>query len=78
VSRREKLIERIRRRPAEANVDEVTRLLQQFGWELDRRQGSHMTFTKPGERPFTFPLVSGRMVKRSYLVKLYDLLGLDD
>ena len=77
MTQREKLIQEIRRRPSDANFAHVRGLLEQFGWKLDRQRGSQVTFVKEG-RPFTFPLVKGRKVRRPYLERLCDLLGLDD
>ncbi len=78
MSRRSKLIARIRARPPEADFDDVRRLLEAFGWTLAREQGSHAHFTKPGERTITVPRVGGRSVKRTYLDLLCKRLGLDD
>ena len=78
MTRLEKLIERIRARPPEADFGNVQRLLEAFGYELKRQEGSHVAFKKPGERTITMPLVSGRRVKRVYLDQICELLGLDD
>ena len=78
MTRRDKLIERIRARPPEADFNDVRRLLEAFGWVLDREKGSHAMFTKPGERTITVPRIGGRRVKRTYLDIIIDRLGLDD
>jgi predicted RNA binding protein YcfA (HicA-like mRNA interferase family) len=78
MSKREKLIKRIRARPPEADFDDVRALLEDFGWALARTSGSHNTFTKDGVSPIVVPTVSGRRVKQHYLDRLCDLLGLDD
>ena len=79
MARLDKLIARIRARPAEADFADVRRLLEAYGWILTRQKSSHCTFIKPGEPTiFTVSLVSGRKVKRVYLVKLCELLELDD
>ncbi|RIK45327.1 MAG: type II toxin-antitoxin system HicA family toxin [Chloroflexi bacterium] len=78
MSRRDRLIAKIRARPVEARASDVVALLEEFGWVLDRQQGSHMVFTKPGRRSFVVPLVSGRRVTRMYLDQVIELLGLDD
>ena len=49
-----------------------------FGWRLDREKGSHVIFTKDGERSITVPKVSGRMVKGVYLDEICNCLGLDE
>ena len=54
------------------------RLLEDFGWTLDRTKGSHATFTKPGCYPITVPTKHGSKVKRIYLDKICELLELDD
>lgn len=78
MSRLGKPIERIRRRPSEADYSDVRRLLHAFDWQEDRQRGSHVTFTKTGEDPIVIPLVRGRKVKRVYLEQLCDALHLDD
>ena len=78
MTRRDKLIERIRARPPEADFSDVRRLLEAFGWVLAREKGSHVHFTKPGERTITVPRISGRRVARTYLDIILDRLGLDD
>jgi hypothetical protein len=77
MTRREKLIERMRRRPSEMSYDDVRKVLEEFGWTLDR-ENKHMTFTKPGEFPIGLAKVSGKVVKRTYLVEICKRLGLDD
>ncbi|HET8631879.1 MAG TPA: type II toxin-antitoxin system HicA family toxin [Thermomicrobiales bacterium] len=78
MTRREKLIERIRRRPVEADFSDVQALLQHFGWTLDRETGSHVTFVMPGEFPINVPKKHGRKVKRYYLDELCKRLRLDE
>ena len=76
--REDKLIERIRRRPPEAEFTDVRQLLEMFDWKVARQAGSHVLFVKPGERTISVPLVSGRKVKRTYLDQICERLGLDD
>lgn len=78
MTKREKLVDRIRARPPDADADDVIALLEDFGWTLKRQKGSHMIFVKDGAFPLSVPLVSGRRVKRTYLTKICELLGLDD
>lgn len=78
MARRDKLIARIRRRPAEADFGDVQALLRAFGWTLDRETGSHVIFVKPGEFPISVPKQHGRKVKRHYLDELCERLGLDE
>jgi len=74
----EKLIRRLTARPPDARFEDVRRVLEAHGWSLARQSGSHCTFSKPGEPPVVIPLVAGRSVKRPYLDRICDLLGLDD
>ena len=78
VTRRDKLIDRIRARPPEADFDDVDTLMKAFGWTIGRERGSHVIFVKPGERPITVPKLGGKRVKRVYLDQLCERLGLDE
>ena len=75
--RLDKLVERICRRPPEADFEDVRRVLEGHGWTKAREEGSHVTFTKPGEFPIVVPKVSGRTVKRTYLNEIIKRLGLE-
>jgi predicted RNA binding protein YcfA (HicA-like mRNA interferase family) len=77
VTQREKLIERIRSRPAEARFSDVRSLLEEFGWTVRNVRGSHVTFKAAGQRPIVVPKVGGNKVKREYLDMICDRLGLD-
>jgi len=74
----DKIIERIKRRPSEADFEDVRALLEAYGWTLDRERGSHCIFTKAGERTQTVPLVKGRGVKRYILDQILERLGLNE
>lgn len=78
MSQLDKIIERIRKRPPEADFDDVCKLLEAYGYRFDRERGSHCYFVKPGEQPFTVPKKHGHKVKRVYLVEICKRLGLDD
>ena len=78
MTRLDKLVDRIRARPPEADFDDVCTLLKAYGWVLDRQSGSHATFVKPGERSITVPKASGQRVKRVYLDQICDRLGRDE
>lgn len=71
-----KLIQRIVRRPPDATIDDVRKLLDAYGWSLDRRRGSHVTFVKLGERSITVPVHDSK-VGRRYLDMICKRLGLD-
>jgi predicted RNA binding protein YcfA (HicA-like mRNA interferase family) len=78
MTRRERLVARIRARPPEADFNDVRQVLEEYGWRLARQKGSHVAFVKDGEGTFVVPLVSGRKVKRRYLDQLCERLGLDN
>lgn len=78
MSRLDKLIARFRSQPPEADFDDVRRLLEAFGWTLDRIRGSHCHFVKDGELPLTIPKHGGHKVKRTYIVMICERLQLDD
>ncbi len=77
MSRRERLIQRIVRRPSEARFSDVQAILAEFGWSHDRTKGSHAVFVKVGERSITVP-VHDQKVGRRYLDQICERLGLDD
>ncbi len=77
MTRRDKLIERIRQRPSEAKFSDVRLLLEIFGWEPIPKGGSHVRFRKIGERSITVPIHGGK-VSRVYLDDICARLGLDD
>jgi predicted RNA binding protein YcfA (HicA-like mRNA interferase family) len=76
LTKRDKLIERIRQRPATAAFNDVRNLLEAFGWEHASTKGSHARFRKSGERSITVPVHAGK-VKRAYLDQICVRLGLD-
>jgi predicted RNA binding protein YcfA (HicA-like mRNA interferase family) len=78
MTRREKLIAKIRARPVEADYEDVKAVLELFGWVEDRSEGSHHVFVKTGCLPITVPKKHGKKVKRHYLSNICDILGLDD
>ena len=78
MSRDEKLLERLRRRPPIADYGDVERLLIGEGWERMRQRGSHVSFKKPGERTITVPLLGGRKVRGVYIDQVLERLGLDE
>lgn len=78
MSKRDKLIEKIRARPPEASFADVRALLEAFGWREGRNQGTHVTFVKENERSIIIIAEGGRLVKRTYLTLICDRLGLLD
>jgi predicted RNA binding protein YcfA (HicA-like mRNA interferase family) len=78
MSKRDKLIEKIRSRPAEADFADVRKIFEMYGWQMRPSSGgSHFIFEKKGEFSFSVPTVGGRAVKRFYLAKICELLGIE-
>jgi len=77
MTERDKLIDQIRARPAEAYFTDVEKLLELFGWSCRKGTGSHRAFTKPGERTITVP-IKDEKVKLVYLDEICERLGLDN
>ncbi len=78
MARRERLIEKLKRRPPHAEFSDVRQLLELCEWTFARQSSSHAMFTRAGQRTLTVPLVSGRKVKGTYIKQILGLLGLDD
>ncbi len=79
MSRDGKLIARLKRRPPEASVEDVYRLLEMHGW-VYRKAGEHTrVYSKSGEsRHFSIATKKGRSVKRYLIVEILETLGLLD
>ncbi|MFW6174339.1 MAG: type II toxin-antitoxin system HicA family toxin [Chloroflexota bacterium] len=75
-TQRDKLIQKIRARPPEADFGDVRKLLEAFGWEQRRQTGSHVIFRDANGRGIlTVPLKGGRRVKTKYLDIICERLG---
>lgn len=77
MGRREKLIEKLRRRPPEAEFADIERLLEGFGFQRVNSDGSHFVYRDGAGRQVTVPTVKGRKVKRAYVARVIEILGLD-
>jgi predicted RNA binding protein YcfA (HicA-like mRNA interferase family) len=53
MSKRDKLLERIRRNPKDVAFQDLDQLLQAFGYELVRTRGSHSAYRRSGAPPIT-------------------------
>ena len=78
MSKKEKLIERLLRKPVDMRFDEVRVILEYYGFMLDSKnqKGSHFVFIK-GEQLITIP-VHNNVVKKTYLQLIIEELGLED
>lgn len=79
MSTREKLIKKFLKQPAEVSFTDVVTILVAFGYEERRSgRGSHRVFTKLGHLPVTIPTKKGRNVKRFYIQRIIEILGLEE
>ena len=53
MSKRDKLLEKIRRNPKDITFKKLDQLLHAFGYELVRTKGSHSIYRRPGALPIT-------------------------
>jgi len=60
------------------DINEVRRLLEQFGYSEKKKRGSECVFHKKGAYPINVPLIKGRKVKTPYIKRLADLLNLEE
>ncbi|NJL48694.1 MAG: type II toxin-antitoxin system HicA family toxin [Leptolyngbyaceae cyanobacterium SM2_5_2] len=72
MSKREKLLERLKNNPNNATFSEIRRLLKQEGFTLDRITGSHDVFTR-NETTFVIPVHNNR-VKMIYVKRVIELI----
>lgn len=73
----EKLIARLKAGSASADYSDVRRLLEAFGWTVDRHRGSHVSFKRGrDDGTITIALVSGRRVKRTYVMLILERLDI--
>jgi predicted RNA binding protein YcfA (HicA-like mRNA interferase family) len=74
----EKLIEKFLRDPPELNYDDVYYLLINFGFQEVSAKGSHHTFRNSKGQKITVPKKGGKLVKRTYLKQIVNLLKLEE
>lgn len=78
MSKREKLIAHLLSEPPEALFSDVKKLLLDFDFKEVRSSGSHHVFRHKDGRMVVVPKKSGNTVKRIYIKKVTDLLGLNN
>ena len=77
MSRDDKLVERLKRRPPLADYHDVCRLLELYDWQK-RGGGKHTAIYTKGAGRLTIATVQGRTVKRYIVDQVLAALGLDD
>ncbi|MCY7332972.1 MAG: type II toxin-antitoxin system HicA family toxin [Pseudanabaena sp. CAN_BIN31] len=73
-----KLIQKFLASPPEVRFEEVRTLLEGLGFSELRSKGSHHIFRDELGRQLTIPKTSGQKVKRVYVLKIVELLNLED
>lgn len=73
-----KLVERLLAEPPDVSFAELQTLLGAFGYKERLTKSSHHVFVRLGHPIITVPTVSGRRVKRTYVRKINNLLGLEE
>ena len=78
---KDKLIRKLKRKPAEAAFSDVERLLNAYGWVVERWNGSNAIFV-PEDEPehvgFRVVTLKGRKVVRAYIERVLEHLDLND
>ncbi len=77
MSQLDKLIKKMRSRPALMRFEEVHKVLEGHGWTRKRNDGTHVSYVKPEEGLLIIIADKGRMVKREYLARICERLALD-
>lgn len=62
---------------SEGDWGDLQKVLEGYGYAITSTKGSHCTFRKKGAAPIPVPVHSGK-VKRVYIHKVFELLGLND
>jgi len=78
MSRLEKLVKLFLREPPEVSFQDVVTVLEVFGYKERPSKSGHRVFTKPGGYLITVPTIKGRRVKRVYVKKIVEHLGLEE
>ncbi len=66
MSKKLKLLQRLLSEPKDLRFDELNRILELCGFEIDHMTGSHAIYTKPGCRSLTIPQ---KTPVKSYLIE---------
>ena len=76
MGKHEKLLEKLRRKPPEADFGDIHRLFERFGFHRAGTDGSHSVYRDASGRQVTVITVKERKVKRPYIVRVLELLGI--
>jgi predicted RNA binding protein YcfA (HicA-like mRNA interferase family) len=77
MSKRDKLLQRLRNNPKNVTFDELVTLLGQYGILLERVRGSHHVFnTEIGDKTYTLTIPYHRPLKAVYIKNALDLIAI--
>ncbi|MCK5036763.1 MAG: type II toxin-antitoxin system HicA family toxin [Candidatus Sabulitectum sp.] len=77
MSKKEKLLLKMRAKPPEISFGEFESFMELYGWTRHRQKGSHVIFLNEAGAMLTVPLKHGKMVKRTYIILALKQLGLE-
>ncbi|MBD2181723.1 type II toxin-antitoxin system HicA family toxin [Planktothrix sp. FACHB-1355] len=73
-----KLIEYLLSRPPEARFEDISYVLEAFGYQEVRSRGSHHAFENEQGEVIIIPKKGGKKVKRTYIEETIRLLDLEN
>ncbi len=77
MTKRDKLVQRFLRRPAEVTFGDVEALMKSFGVTLRSQRGSHTVWRRDDGRKLTVPRKGGRKVVQPYINQIIEFLDLE-
>jgi predicted RNA binding protein YcfA (HicA-like mRNA interferase family) len=78
MSKLNKLIQKFLARPAEVRFEDVSYILEAFGYVEVRSRGSHHSFENAEGNVIVIPKKGGKLVKRTYIEQVIRLLNLEN
>ena len=78
MSKLNKLIQKFLARPAEVRFEDVSYILDAFGYVEVRSRGSHHSFENMEGNVIVIPKKGGKLVKRTYIEQIIRLLNLEN
>lgn len=74
----QKLVRKFLSEPCKIDIDDVRRLLDYLDYTEKKHAGSECIFHKKGCHPINVPTVKGKEVKRFYVKRIVETLGLEE
>ena len=73
----ENLIKKMLRLPPEMRFEDILKVLKYFGYKCKNVTGSHYTYYKVGNKPFTI-VKDGKKIKKAYIRKIKEILNMEE